>query len=127
MAWQYNKHYSRDEACALLPQVGQWISELTRLQEELKRYDQRLASLLSQGDDIGGESANRWAETVANIKSTLAEFQSREIQLKDLDRGLVDFPAIIGGREVFLCWKVGEDDIHFWHELDGGYAGRERI
>ena len=57
----------------------------------------------------------------------LQEFQRREIQVKDLQRGLVDFPAMLEGREVFLCWEQDEEDIEFWHELDGGYAGRERL
>jgi hypothetical protein len=47
--------------------------------------------------------------------------------LKDLERGLIDFPAIIGGKEVFLCWEQDEEDIEFWHDLDAGYAGRERL
>jgi hypothetical protein len=55
------------------------------------------------------------------------QFTSRDIQLKDLDRGLLDFPAIIGNKEVFLCWEQGEDDIEFWHDLDTGYAGREHL
>jgi hypothetical protein len=61
------------------------------------------------------------------MQELLAEFESRQIQIKDVERGLVDFPAIIGGREVFLCWERGEDDIEFWHEIDSGYAGREHL
>jgi hypothetical protein len=57
----------------------------------------------------------------------MTRFQKREIQVKDLDRGLVDFPAYIGGKEVFLCWENGEDDIEFWHDLESGYAGREKL
>jgi hypothetical protein len=47
--------------------------------------------------------------------------------LRDLDRGLVDFPAIRDGREVYLCWIEGEPDIDFWHDLDAGYAGRQEL
>ena len=61
------------------------------------------------------------------MKSVLLEFDSRQIQVKDIERGLLDFPAIIGGREVFLCWEQDEDDIEFWHDLESGYAGRERL
>jgi hypothetical protein len=49
------------------------------------------------------------------------------VQIKDFDRGLVDFPHLRDGREVFLCWELDEDDIAFWHDIDGGYAGRERL
>jgi hypothetical protein len=61
------------------------------------------------------------------MQEVLAEFQRRRIFIKDLERGLVDFPAIIGGREVFLCWEQDEADIEFWHDLDAGYTGRERL
>ena len=54
-------------------------------------------------------------------------FSAGEIFIKDLERGLMDFPAIIGGREVFLCWEQDEDDIEFWHDLDTGFSGRERL
>jgi hypothetical protein len=70
---------------------------------------------------------NRWVRALADFRDLLAEFQNREIVIKDLERGLVDFPAIIGGREVFLCWEKDEDDIEFWHDIDTGYAGRERL
>ena len=53
----------------------------------------------------------------------MLEFQRREIQVKDIDRGLIDFPALLGGKEVFLCWEQDEEDIEFWHDLDAGYAG----
>ena len=49
------------------------------------------------------------------------------VQVKDFDRGLLDFPHILDGREVFLCWELDEDDIEFWHDIDAGYAGRERL
>jgi hypothetical protein len=64
---------------------------------------------------------------MADFRGAMAEFQRREILIKDIDRGLVDFPAIIGGKEVFLCWEKDEEDIEFWHDLDTGYAGRERL
>jgi hypothetical protein len=49
------------------------------------------------------------------------------VVIKDFDRGLVDFPHLREGREVFLCWELDEDDIEFWHDLDTGYSGRERL
>ena len=47
--------------------------------------------------------------------------------LRDLDRGLIDFPAVRDGREVYLCWTDDEDDIGYWHELDAGYGGRQQL
>ena len=127
MTYKYQKHYTRDEARALLPEIREWLVRLRSLRDELGALDQRMAHLLKDGDDIGGEVVNSWVKKVTQTKRLLSEFARRDIQVKDLERGLIDFPAIIGGREVFLCWEQDEDDIEFWHELDTGYAGRERL
>jgi hypothetical protein len=127
MIYRYEKHYTRDEARALLPQVRQWLKRVHDLRDRFGKQDSRMASLLAAGNEIGGEVANNWVKLLCEIKRVLAEFKSRDIQIKDIDRGLIDFPAIIGGKEVFLCWEQDEDDIEFWHDLDSGYAGRERL
>jgi hypothetical protein len=127
MRYRFQKHYTRDEARALLPQIREWLDELTVARGHLGTYEQRLAVLLSGGNDVGGEIVNQWVRTFAHLKQTLKEFQRRGILIKELDRGLIDFPAILGGKEVFLCWERGEEDIEFWHDLESGYAGRERL
>jgi hypothetical protein len=124
---RFHKHYTREQARKLLPQVRHWLKQLTDLRNALDKCDQRLAALMKPGCDLGGAVVNKWVRTMAEIKSVLLEFACREIQVKDLDRGLVDFPALLGQDEVFLCWEHGEDDIEFWHHLDAGYAGRERL
>ena len=123
----FKKHYTRDEARTLLPQIRQWLKSLSQLRQQLDKHDGRLAGLLSAGNDAGGHTVNQRVRTLADITATLGEFQKREIQIKDLDRGLIDFPAIRGGKEVFLCWEQDEEDIEFWHDLQSGYAGRERL
>ena len=127
MEFRYHKHYTRDEARALLPQLRLWLADLNRLRLENEKLEQRLHSLSPAGEDTGGTTVNVWIRTLAAMQSVLAEFQQREIQVKDVERGLVDFPAIIGGREVFLCWEADEEDIEFWHDLETGVAGRERL
>jgi len=127
LALRFQKHYRLDEARALLPEVRQWLDQLGRVKEQLARLDARLADRLENGHDLGGDTVSRWLKAVVAFKSLLEEFARREIQIKDLDRGLVDFPAFIGGREVFLCWERGEEDIEYWHDLESGYAGRERL
>jgi len=127
MPYRFKKHYTRGEARALLPQVREWLKQLLRLRDDLERLEKRLSGLLATGCDVGGESVNTWVRKMASLDAVLREFQRREIQIKDIDRGLIDFPAIIGGKEVFLCWEQDEDDIEFWHDLDAGYAGRERL
>jgi len=76
---------------------------------------------------MGGDLVNSSIRTLAEMQTILGEFHSRQIFIKELDRGLVDFPAIIGGREVFLCWEQDEEDIEHWHDLDAGFAGREPL
>jgi hypothetical protein len=124
---RFDKHYTRDEARALLPQIREWLERLNRLRQDLDRFDKRLSGLTGQGNDVGGETVNSWIRVLADMQGILAEFQRRRIFIKDLSRGLVDFPAIIGGREAFLCWEQEEDDIEFWHDLDAGFGGRERL
>ena len=127
MKHQFEKHYTREEANALLPQIRQWLERLNRLRSDLDKFDKRLGGLAGQGQDIGGETVNNWIRALADMQEMLAEFQRREIFIKDLERGLLDFPAIIGGREVFLCWEADEESVEFWHDLETGYGGRERL
>ena len=127
MSHQFCKHYTRDEANALLPQIRGWLRRIGQLREELQTYDKRLGSLMAKRNDLGGSLVNDWVRKLADTKELLDEFNSRQIIIKELERGLIDFPAIIGGREVFLCWEQDEDSIEFWHDLDSGYAGRERL
>lgn len=127
MSSHFSKHYTLEEARALLPSVRLWLEELGRCQERLKILDKRVAHLISSGDDAGGPSVNQLVKTLGECKTVLHRFQSREIQVKDLNRGLLDFPSWRDGREIFLCWEKDEDDIEFWHDLDSGYAGRERL
>jgi hypothetical protein len=127
MEYRYTKHYTREEASALLPQIRVWLTELNRLRGDLEKYDKRLSGMMNPGQDTGGDLVNTWIRTLASMQEILAEFQRREIQIKDLERGLIDFPAIVGNKEVFLCWEQDEDDVKFWHDLDAGYGGREQL
>ena len=127
MQYRFKKHYTREEARELLPLIRQWLQQMAQRRAELEKVERRLGGLMAPGSDLGGGLVNTWVRTLVALNELLLEFARREIQLKSLDRGLVDFPAIIDGREVFLCWEQDEEDVEFWHELDGGYAGRERV
>jgi hypothetical protein len=127
MPHRFRQHYTRDEARALLPQIRVWLGQLNQQRALSEKLDRRLGQLVHAGHDAGGDTVNRLIKALAVMKGVLQEFQKREIQIKDLERGLVDFPALIGGREVFLCWEQDEDDIEFWHDLETGFAGRERL
>src|SRR5947207_13023150 len=105
MGHRFEKHYTRQEARDLLPQVRQWLKVLLKFTKELQKSEHQMQDLKKEGSDLGGECVNKWVRTISEIKSVLFEFYSREIQIKDLERGLVDFPAFIEGNEVFLCWE----------------------
>jgi hypothetical protein len=124
---RFTRHYTRDEARALLPQIRAWLAELNRFRDDVDLYDKRMSGLNAEGQDTGGTTVNNWIRALAGMQQILADFQLREIFIKDLSRGLIDFPALIGGKEVFLCWESDEDDIEFWHDLETGYGGREKL
>lgn len=127
MGLRFNKHYTVEQARALLPKIREWLASLEHLRARIGKLETRIASLLQQGHDTGGNSVNEWVRCLGDFKGILNEFHSREIQLKDLERGLIDFPSLRGDREIFLCWEKDEEDIEHWHELDTGYAGREPL
>ncbi len=127
MNYRFQKHYTREEAEALLPQIRRWLRRLNDLRCDGERSEKRIASMMQPGHDVGGDLVNRWIRTLAEMQELLGEFQRRDIQIKDLERGLLDFPALVGGREVFLCWEQDEEKVEFWHDLDTGFSGRERL
>jgi hypothetical protein len=104
-----------------------WLAQLKDLRIRVMQGDDRLAQIMASGVDAGGPLANTQIRLMAEMQTLLTQFSRREIQIKDLDRGLLDFPAIMAGREVFLCWEEDDDDIEFWHDLDSGFAGREKL
>jgi hypothetical protein len=127
MSQHFKKHYTREEARALLPAIRKWLGQLKEIRDGLREGEPELLKSLGDGRDLGGEKANSWVKRLCQLQLLARQFESREIQIKDIDRGLIDFPAVIGGREVFLCWEQDEEDIEFWHDLESGYAGRERL
>lgn len=111
----------------MLPSVRTWLETISTLQERMSKLDLRLTNLGSAGNDVGGDTVNSSVKLRADLLSVLQEFAARGIQIKDLERGLIDFPAIKDGKEIFLCWEKDEEDIQFWHDLDSGFPGREPL
>jgi len=124
---QFSKHYTVAEARALLPDVRLWLDGLDQCADRIKILDKRVRALLDHGRDAGGRPVNDLIKTLSQCRDVLMEFHRRQIQVKDLKRGLVDFPSFRDGREIFLCWERDEDDIEFWHDLETGFSGRERL
>ena len=121
------RHFTVEEANAALGWVAERIERLrsarTRLTDEEVREALSDAAPMNGGGDPGREVSEAFLE----MRSALTDLQEQQIVLRDLDRGLVDFPALRDGREVFLCWVEGEDEIGYWHDLDTGYGGRQPL
>jgi hypothetical protein len=77
---------------------------------------------------LGGSYPGRdVAAALVELSRAVGELEAMDIVLRDLDRGLIDFPAIRDGHEIYLCWLLDEDEIGFWHEPDAGFAGRQPL
>jgi hypothetical protein len=124
---KHERHYSVEQANAALDFVAERIERLRSARIQLGDEDAR-AALNEAGPENGGGAAGRVvSEAFLELQRALGELQAMEIVLRDLDRGLVDFPAMREGREVYLCWEEGEDEIGYWHDADSGYGGREPL
>jgi hypothetical protein len=121
------RHYTVEQANAALPWVQQRLEQLRDAREGLGDEDAR-AALAEAGPGNGGGTPGRVvSDAFLSMRSALVELREMEIVLRDLDRGLVDFPALREDREVYLCWEEGEDSVGFWHEPEAGYDGRRPL
>jgi len=124
---RFSKHYTLAEARSMMPQVKEWLERMNQMRHEYADVSRRVDNMMNSQSDVGGNTVNRSLKLLSDIQGILGEFKKHEIQIKDADRGLVDFPSRRGSREVFLCWEKDEEDIAHWHELDAGYDGREPL
>ena len=128
MANQFKKHFSLEEASGLLPSLAKIFEEVQTIQEELEARGAELAEVLdSAKSNGGGKKADYHFIQNQKIQRLVDQVEKKGVVVKDLDRGLVDFPHLRGGREVFLCWMLGEKKIDFWHDLEVGFAGRQPL
>jgi hypothetical protein len=124
---QHARHYSLEEANAALPRVGELLRTLRDASERLSDREAREALGEAAPGNGGGEPGRTVSEAFIELREAMAELREGEIVLRDLSRGLVDFPAVREGEEVYLCWEEGEPEIAFWHEPDAGFAGRRPL
>jgi hypothetical protein len=125
---KHARHYTLEEANAALPWVGEAIARLRAAREGLSDEEAREALAEATPQNGGGSPGRVVSEAFLELRGALAQLQEAEVVLRDLDRGLVDFPALHDGREVYLCWVEQEEDrIGFWHDLEEGYAGRKPL
>ena len=125
---RHARHYTLEEARAALPWVVERLAgDAARPRGADRPRDAPPAARGRRTATAVGARGRRSARRSSSSRPASTDFEEREIVLRDLDRGLIDFPALRDGREVYLCWIDGETDIGFWHELDAGFAGREAL
>ncbi|HYU97407.1 MAG TPA: DUF2203 domain-containing protein [Pyrinomonadaceae bacterium] len=121
------KLFTIEEANALLPSVREILQKIQRSRRHLATY-RRAAKLAAEGAEQGGggmEGGALYAVVLTQFTSEMSELEALGVQLKDFDRGLVDFPSLRDGRVVLLCWQLGEgDELEWWHDMEAGFGGR---
>lgn len=117
--------YNKLTANELLPEVRERLQTLREVYQEVSRY--RAAVALRSHTNGGDPKGSAWAEQSRRLEEELEWFNDRSISVKDIEQGLVDFPSVIDGRDVLLCWMDPEPEVAFWHTLEAGFAGRQPL
>jgi hypothetical protein len=129
------KLFTLVEANATLPLVRAIVRDITELARDLRERNERLNRVQQTPRATLGDA---YQEEMHQIQDELGrdqermqeletELESLGVELKDYYSGLIDFPSLREGREVYLCWRFGEPEVAYWHELDAGFAGRQKI
>ena len=123
-----NKYFSVEEANAFIPKL---LIDIPRIQDLMKRLindfpDVRKAREKAQQNGGSLQGAD-YINCVLMINSLTEELESKGCILKGIEHGLIDFPSLRDGKEVYLCWKNPETRIEYWHDIQSGFAGRQRI
>jgi hypothetical protein len=121
------RHYTLEEASELLPRVVELIERMRVARNRLADHEARDALSEAGPTNGGGTPGRTVSEGFVELRDSMLELRELEVVLRDLDRGLLDFPSLRDGREVYLCWQEGEDAIRFWHEPDAGFGGRQPL
>ena len=128
------QRFTLDEANALLPRLSDLLLQIQKrkakhdqLQQKAAEYAQRMSSNGHLIEKELNETRQELAKAAAEVNSLIEKVQELGCEVKDIDQGLVDFRTERHGREVYLCWKLGEPAVRWWHELETGFAGRHPL
>jgi len=128
-------HFNVEQANAMLPLVRAITSDVVHLYRELVERRQGLERLLGGRDLESGDpytdelvqSQEELDKDVEKLETYIGELNELGVVLKDPVKGLVDFPSLIDGQPVYLCWQLSEPELMYWHPIDAGFAGREPL
>lgn len=136
MAEDTPKFFSLTEAESLRGQLEPLLIGILDARRKIEEVDEKLDELAERIQRSGGllvpyERAAKWRREhnrlASAIRSSIERIHSTGCVVKDIEVGLLDFPSRINGQDVFLCWRLGEDRIRFYHGMDEGFAGRKPI
>jgi hypothetical protein len=126
---RHERHYTLAEANAIRGWVAERVRRIQQASSELAalghRADDALSALEEQSG--GAHPGPEAARPLLALSLAVGELDALDVVLRDIDQGLVDFPAMRDGDEIYLCWLVDEDEIQFWHDPEAGFAGRQPI
>ena len=127
-------YFTREEAESLLPQISIVLSQIQYHRKVMQQKEEELGVLHAQAMGNGhhlhiriNNLQKELAEQIQTMRELIDELSSFGCELKDPTIGLIDFLSMRNGREVYLCWHLGEEHINFWHYLDAGFAGRQPL
>jgi hypothetical protein len=120
--------FTLSEANRLIPDLEQHLKAVRKGKAVLIRTKDEIKKAASKSQFGGGTYAGvHYIRALEEISENLRAIQDMGVLVKDLEMGLCDFPHLLDGRVVHLCWKLGEDEIRWWHEINTGYADRQPI
>ena len=121
------RHFTREEAIAALPALRRVLQRLRDAKDMLTDAEAHEALSEAAPTNGGGEPGSQVGEAFLQVRRLLASLQAEGIVIRDIDRGLIDFPSVIDGEEVYLCWELGEDSVDWWHGPEDGFSGRQPL
>jgi hypothetical protein len=122
------KYYTPTEANNVLEIVRPMVGEMMTISKRIQASQPELWDLAKKSAGNGGSAKlSKLLPDFDRLHKLLHEIQDMEIEIKDPTIGLIDFVALKDNREVYLCWRYGEEQIQFWHEIEAGFAGRQKI
>ncbi len=122
------RYFTIDEANETLLMIKPLIKEIMEVRQVILDRQPEVWPVIQKAAGNGGsKAASQMAFEFERLDKLVHQIQDSGVLLKDINIGLLDFPSIKNGHEVYLCWKHGEDHIAFWHEIEAGYAGRQSL
>jgi hypothetical protein len=122
------RFFTVEEANALVPKLSFILERIRALKAEITSQIPELKPILSKAKINGGsKNGMNYISKLTRFYEYVNSITQMGCILKNIDLGLVDFPSICEGREIYLCWRLGEDRVGFWHDLESGFSGRKPI